>query len=163
MKPKFSRYPYAVPVVLWSHLAPTTLEALLASAQVIDHRRRRMALAGTAPSPRDQREFTLMGQEKIDAGAKSARALTARAMTLAWPWGAFSVPQMLQTSAALMSLAASRRPSQLIARQAALARALGRSAASMAAIPRVIAELALRGLKPIHARATANARRLGTR
>lgn len=163
MKPKSSRYPYAVPFVLWSQLATKTVETVLASAQVIGHRAGRMAVAGTTPGPRDQREFALMGREKIDAGAKSARAMTARAMTMTWPCGASAVPPMMRTLAALMSLAASRTPSQLIARQAALAREFGQLAVSMAEVPRLTAKLALRGLKPVHARATANARRLGRR
>ena len=163
MKRQSSRYPYYVPFMLWSTLAAKTLETMLASAQVIGHRTRRMALAGPAPSARDQREFTLMGQEKFDAGAKSAQAMAARAMLMTWPWGAMAVPQLLRTSAALMSVATSRPPRQLIARQAALARALGQSAASMAEGPRLTGELALRGLRPIHAKATANAKRLGRR
>jgi len=70
---------------------------------------------------------------------------------------------VLRNSAAFMSLAGSQTPSQLIARQAALARALGQSAVSMADLSRDAARLAHRGLKPIHAKATANARRLGKR
>jgi DNA-binding transcriptional regulator YdaS (Cro superfamily) len=62
-----------------------------------------------------------------------------------------------------MSLASSRTPSQLIARQAALARALGQSASSMAQVSGSAAKLAHRGLKPIHSKATANAKRLGKR
>ena len=109
---------------------------MLASAQVVGHRTGRMALAGPAPSARDRREFTLMGQEKIEAGAQSAQAMAAQMMSISPPWGALAARQMLRNSAALMSLAGSRTPSQLIARQAALARALGQSASSMADVSR---------------------------
>ena len=154
---------YFHPFMLWSDLATKSLEMMLASAQVIGHRTGRMALAGPAPNMRDRREFALMGQEKIEAGAQSARAMTAHMMTMNQPWGALAFRHFLQSSAAFMSLASSRTPSQLIARQAALARALGRSAFSMADVSKSATKLAHRGLKPIHAKATANARRLGKR
>jgi hypothetical protein len=154
---------YFFPLLLWSDLATKTLEMMLASAQVIGHRTGRMALAGPAPSARDRREFALMGQEKIEAGAQSAEAMAAQMMTISQPWGVMFASDMLRNSAALMSLAGSRTPSQLFARQAALARALGQSALSMAHVSGSAARLAHRGLKPIHAKATANAKRLGKR
>jgi len=149
--------------MLWSDLATKALEMTLASAQVIGYRTGRMALAGAAPNARDRREFALMGQEKIEAGAQSAQAMAARMMTISQPWGALAARQMARNSAAPMSEASSRTPSQLIARQAALARALEQSASSMAHVSGSAAKLAHRGLKPIHVKATANAKRLGKR
>ena len=111
MKRNYAGYSYLSPFMLWSDLATKTLEMMLASAQVIGHRTGRMALAGPVPNARDRREFALMGQEKIEAGAQSAQAMVAHIMT--------------------MSQNATK--------------------------------LAHRGLKPIHAKATANARRLGKR
>jgi hypothetical protein len=163
MNRDYPGYPYFLPLMLWSNLAMKMLEMMLASAQVVGHRTGRMALAGPAPSARDRREFTLMGQEKIEAGAQSAQAMAAQMMSISPPWGALAARQMLRNSAALMSLASSRTPSQLIARQAALARALGQSASSMAHVSGSAARIAHRGLKPIHAKATANAKRLGKR
>ena len=154
---------YFLPFMLWSDLGTRTLEMMLASAQVIGHRTSRMALAGPAPNARDRREMALMGREKIEAGTRSAQAMAAQMMTMSQPWGALAFRQLLRNSAAFMSLAGSRTPSQLIARQAALARALGQSAVSMADLSKDAARLAHRGLKPIHAKATANARRLGKR
>ena len=154
---------YFSPFMLWSDLAAKTLEMMVASAQVIGHRTGRMARAGPSPSARDRREFALMGQEKIEAAAQSAQAMAAHMMAMGQPWGALAFRHCLRNSAALMSLASSRTPSQLIARQAALARALGQSAISMAEMSKSATTLAHRGLKPIHARATANARRLGKR
>ncbi len=154
---------YFLPFMLWSDLGTRTLEMMLASARVIGHRTSRMALAGPAPNARDRREMALMGREKIEAGARSAQAMAAQMMTMSQPWGALAFRQLLRNSAAFMSLAGSQTPSQLIARQAALARALGQSAVSMADLSRDAARLAHRGLKPIHAKATANARRLGKR
>ena len=103
------------------------------------------------------------GQEKIEAGAQSAQAMATHMMAMGQPWSALAFRHYLRSSAALMSLARSRTPGQLIARQAALARALGQSAVSMADVSKSVTRLAHRGLKPIHAKATANARRLGKR
>jgi hypothetical protein len=104
-----------------------------------------------------------MGQEKIQAGAQSAQAMATRMMTMNQPLGAQAYKNMQRSSAAFMSLAYSRTPGQLIARQAALARALGQSAISIADVSKSATKLAHRGLKPIHAKATANAKRLGKR
>jgi len=163
MKRNYTGYSYLSPFMLWSDLATKTLEVMLASAQVIGHRTGRMALAGPAPNVRDRREFALMGLEKIEAGAQSARAMALHMMTMKQPWGALAFRHLLQNSTAFMSLASSRTPSQLIARQAALARVLRQSAISMADVSKNATKLAHRGLKPIHAKATANARRLGKR
>lgn len=163
MKRNYAGYSYLSPFMLWSDLATKTLETMLASAQVIGHRTGRMALAGPAPNVRDRREFALMGQEKIEAGAQSAQAMVAHMMTMNQRRGALAFRHLLQNSAAFMSLASSRTPSQLIARQAALARALAQSASSMADVAKNATKLAHRGLRPIHAKATANARRLGKR
>jgi hypothetical protein len=163
MKRNYHGHSYFSPFMLWGDLATKTLEMMLASAQVIGHRTGRMVLAGLAPNARDRREFALMGQEKIEAGAQSAQAMAAHMMTMSQPRGALAFRHMLRNSAAFMSLASSRTPSQLIARQAALARTLGQSALSMADVSKGATKLAHRGLKPIHAKATANAKRLGKR
>ena len=163
MKRNYPGYSYFLPLMLWSDLATKALEMMLASAQVIGYRTGRMALAGAAPNARDRREFALMGQEKIEAGAQSAQAMAAHLMTMNQPWGALAFRHLLRNSAAFMSLASSRTPSQLIARQAAVARALGRSAVHMADVSKDATKLAHRGLKPIHAKARANAKRLGKR
>ena len=163
MKRSYAGHSYLSLFMLWSDLATKTLEMMLASVQVIGHRTGRMALAGPVPDARDRREFALMGQEKVEAGAQSAQAMVAHMMTMSQPWGALVFRHLLQNSAAFMSLAGSRTPSQLIARQAALARAIGQSASSMAHVSGSAAKLAHRSLKPIHAKATANAKRLGKR
>src|SRR5512132_1779785 len=136
MRRNYLGYSYFVPFMLWSDLATKTLELMLASAQVIGHRTGRMALAAPAPNARDRREFALMGQEKIEAGAQSAQAMAAHMMTMSQSWGALAFRHILRNSAAFMSLASSRTPSQLIARQAALARALAQSVVSMADVSR---------------------------
>jgi len=147
----------------WSSLVAQTAEMMLASAQVIGHRTRSMALAGPAPGARDRREFALMGQEKLDASAQSFQAMTSHLLNRNQELAAKAFSDMLRSASALMMLASSRSPAQLFARQMGLARTLQRSAVSVADVAKGATRLAHRGLKPIHAKATANAKRLGKR
>lgn len=154
---------FLTPFLLWNNLAMQTAETMLASAQVIGHRAGRMAAAGATPSARDQREFTLMGQEKIEAGTESALAMATHMMSLSQPFGAQAFVDMMRGATAFMSLASSQTPQEMATRQAVLAREIERSAVSMADASRTATRLAHHGLKPIHARAIANAKRLGKR
>ena len=149
--------------MLWNSLAVNTAEMMLASAQVIGHRTRRMAFAGATPSARDRREFALMGREKLDAGAQSVLAMAAYLLNRHQQLGVQAVSAMLRSTSALMMLATSRTPAQVIARQTVLARALANSAVSLAGASTDAAGLTHRALKPLHSRATANAKRLGRR
>ncbi|MEO6566023.1 MAG: polyhydroxyalkanoate granule-associated phasin [Casimicrobiaceae bacterium] len=151
------------PFLAWTDLAWKVGEMSLASAQVIAHRTTRMAAAGPKPNARDQREFALMGQEKFDAATESAHAIGVQLMNMNLRFGAQVVRQMMTGSAAMVSLASSRDVGQLVRRQAKLVQAASRSAATAAEISRSTVRLAANGLKPIHTRATANARRLGKR
>ena len=163
MKRNYPGRAYFSPFTLWSDLATKTLEMMLASAQVIGHRAGRMVQACPVPNARDRREFALMGQEKFEAGAQSAQAMLAHMMSMSQPWGPLAFRHFLRNSEAFMSLAHSQTPAQLFARQAAFARTIAQSAVSMADVSSDTTKLAHRGLKPIHARATANAKRLGKR
>lgn len=151
---------HANPFSLWTDLALKTSAMLFASAYVIGHRTGRMALAGPRPSARDQREFTLMSQEKIDAAIASATAMSMQSMRVNMNIGARFAEQMWGTTHALMSLGSSRTPSQAFARQGTLARALARAPQSATDMLHSTARVMQHGLKPIHARATANSRRL---
>ena len=75
---KRSRTPsFTNPFLVWTRLTWKTGEMMLASAQVIHHRKSRMAAVGATPSARDRREFALMGQEKLEASVESAQAMVA--------------------------------------------------------------------------------------
>lgn len=154
---------FANSLMLWTDLALKTGEMMAASAQVIGHRTNRMVKAGHKPSTRDQREFTLMGQEKIEAAAKSIQAMAAKMMAMNPLLGPRALKQMMTGATALMSLASSRSISQSLARQAKLARVMTQSATTASQLSKAAAGLAQQGLKPIHSRATANAKRLGKR
>ena len=159
-----SRHLFDNPVQAWTDLAWKIGEMSVASAQVIAHRTTRMAAAGPKPNARDRREFTRMGEEKIDAAMESARVFTALLLAMNLKFGARAFRHWVTGSAALMSLAASRSVGQSVARQAKLARAVSRSTSvAPSALSNSTARLARRVLEPIHARATANARRLGKR
>jgi hypothetical protein len=161
---KRSRTPsFTNPFLVWSSLAWKTSEIMLASAQVIQHRTGRIAAAGATPSARDRREFALMGQEKIEAGIESASAMTAQMMAMNPLLGPRAFKHMMTGAAAVMSIAASRTAGQAMARHAKLVRTMMQSTATTAQLSGAAARLAQRGLKPIHSRATANAKRLGKR
>lgn len=163
MKRNYLGYSYLVPFMLWSDLATKTWEMMLASAQVVTHRTRRIATAGSMPNSRDWHEFALMGQEKVEATVASANSMARHIMTMDPFLGVRAMQQMLAGIAAMMSLAGSRTAGQAIKRQARLARTMVQTAGTGARISGSSAQLALRGLKPIHSRATGNAKRLGRR
>ena len=114
--------------------ALTLWEIAWAAPQVIAHRTARMALAGPQPDARDQAEFTRMWQEKAVAFSQAA---------MRSGWEALRLQQSLGMALLGMSGNAALTPFRLA----------GRGAPSL---ERVWSE----GLRPIHARATANARRL---
>jgi hypothetical protein len=112
-------------------IARQALGLSLAVPQVVAHRVGRMAAAGSRPSARDRREFTLMGAEKVAAFYESWAAMGAAMCRAQWsmwpsmwlaPWG--------------------KGPSQRALAEQAL-RVLGQ------------------GLAPVHRRAVGNAKRLG--
>lgn len=151
----------ANPLLLWTDLALKTGETMLASAQVISHRTSRMSKAGPTPNARDRREFALLGHEKIEASVESAQAIAMQLLKVSPLLAAHASRQMLASATALMSLAASGSVGEAMMRQAALIRSVTQSAATASRLSGSTAQVAQRGLKPIHARATANARRLG--
>ena len=154
----------ANPFLSWTLLASKMGQMMLASAQVIGHRTKRMAMSATAPNARDQREFTLMGQEKVMAAAESAQAMTLSMLMLGQEIHALAFKHMLTGAWASLSLASSRTPAQSAARQAKLVRdTLANSAVATSQLSTSAARLAHKGLKLIHSRATGNAKRLAKR
>jgi hypothetical protein len=151
----------ANPLLLWTNLALKTSEMLMASAQVIGHRTQRMALAGPMPNARDRREFTLMGQEKVDAVGESMQAVALRMVTANQQLGAMLFKQMMAGATSFMALATTPALAWTGLRQSEL---LGQTVSSSTALASHLsgsfAQLAHHGLKPIHSRATSNARRL---
>ena len=135
MKRNHPRHSYLAPLLLWSDLALKTTEMALASAQVIGHRTARMAGAGAAPGERDRREFALMGSEKIEAGARSGRAMASYLTTMNPQWGAQAFQNMMRTSAAVMALAGSRTPAPAVVSPARGRRPSSRSGSTCTPTP----------------------------
>lgn len=161
MKQRKTRYPSTNPFLAWSKLALKTSEMMMASAQVISHRTGRMAMAGANPNARDRREFTRMGQEKFDAAAESAQAIATRMMLIHTQLGTIAFEQLMNGTSGIIALTASPTAALSAKGQAELFHdAMTNSATLASQLSDSVAHLAHQGLKPIHARATENAKRL---
>ena len=151
------------PLQSWSMYAWKTSEMLLASAQVIGHRSHRLMLAGHTPNLADRREFALMGQEKMAAAAASSQAMALGWMRMSQEFGMNAFRQMLAATMAMMSMAAGT-PAQAAARQTRFMRdVVSDSASTVSQLNKSIGRIAHKGLKPVHSRATGNAKRLAKR
>lgn len=148
------------PFALWTDLALQTGSMMLASADVISHRTQRMAQASLPLSARDQAEFTLMGQEKVEAAMEAMQAAGMQMLTLNPLAGPKLWQDMLAVQSGLLSLAASASLPVVLARNAALGRSLRKAHTSARNLSDHTATTALKALQPIRTRAMANARRL---
>jgi hypothetical protein len=144
----------------WVDVATRYAEMATAASRVVGHRTARIMAAGANPNARDRREFSRMGQEKLDAATLSAQAVGAELLRLNYRLGAQTWLAMLTATTDLISLAGSRTPSQVVARQAKLTRTLRRSAPSAASVSRAAVSLTRVAMKPVHGSATRNAKRL---
>jgi hypothetical protein len=140
-------------------LTTTTAEMLLASGQVIGHRTGRMLALGPKTAD-DQREFELMGSEKIAAIVDSSKSMVSLWMTMcdAVAGRMFSAQQKM--AVALSSLASSRTPGEAMACQMSLSNAVTDSSFGAAQLADDAIQLVGRGLAPFHSAALANAKRL---
>lgn len=152
------------PFLMWSRLAWKAGETAVAAAQVIGHRMRGSALAGSAPSTRDLRELALMGEEKGAAGLESALAVGVPLLRLNQQIAELAFKQMMSASMALMSIAASRTSAESVARQSKLVRdTMTGSVVAASKLSGSTARIARRALTPVRRRVSGNARRLGKR
>jgi hypothetical protein len=154
---------YLNPFALWTDLAMQTTGMMLASAEVFSHRTARVAQASIPPSARDAAEFTLMGQEKMEAATESMQAAGLAMMAFS-PFAAmkmFNEMAAIQTS--LFHLATSSSLPAAISRHQKLGRSMCKAANSALSLSDQTANAAIDTLRPIHSRATANAKRLGKR
>lgn len=126
-----------------ARLGKQTSELMLAAPQVVAHRLGRMAAAGPKPSARDRREFHRMGAEKLAAFGEAWQAMTL---------------QMLRSN---QQLAASMMRSwwpALNKRPGAKSPALTQAASDW---QHAALDILGQGIRPVHRRAVANAKRLG--
>lgn len=129
---------------------------MLASAEVITHRTGRMSSAQLPLSAKDQKEFTLMVQEKAEAGQEAAFALAEQATRAATQMAMTMPAQMIE---AAWGMAASRTVQQFLEAQMKLGQALVEPLTS-----HDLADAAVRAgqaaVEPYRRRAKANAKRL---
>jgi len=147
------------PLMLWTDVALKTGEMLVSSGSVIHMRTRRMAEHGLQPNASDMREMRLMGQEKMAAANESSAAI-ANQLQITQDGMVRGTHQWLASANALMALATSVTPAQAVLRGEAFVNATTRAAATATQLSSAGARVAQRSLKPIHAKATSNARRL---
>lgn len=153
--------PAANPFLAWTQLALKTSEMMVASVHVIHHRTNRIAASGALPNARDRREFRRMGQEKIDAASESVQAVALRMVTVNQQLASIAFRQMLNATGGIISLLTGPMLVPSGRRQAEFLRTtMASSAAAASQVSGSIARLAHHGLKPIHSRATGNAKRL---
>ena len=126
-----------------ARLSRQTSELMLAAPQVVAHRLGRMAVAGPKPSLRDQREFHRMGAEKLAAFGEAWQAMTLQMLK--------SNQQLAASMMRSWWPALTPRPR---AKRAALTQAA--SVWQLAAL-----DILGQGIRPVHRRAVANAKRLG--
>jgi hypothetical protein len=144
----------------WVDLGQSYAEMSAAAVQVVGHRTQRMIAAAGNPSAGDRREFALMGREKVDAAAHSACAVGSELLRMNYRAATQAWIAMLTASTDMLSLAASRTPGQVVARQARLNRTLRRAGPTAAALSAASLSVTRAALKPVHSRAMRNAKRL---
>lgn len=159
-----SLHPFATPFLIWTKLAWQAGEMAVASAQVIGHRTSRPMFSGFVPNASDQREHVLMVQEKGEVALQSAQAVYGRMLLLNRQFAELAMNQMVSMFTAMMSIATSRSPTESVDRQLRLVRTTVANAAGAASkLSSSSAQVVQRATKPVHARVTANAKRLGKR
>ena len=160
MNPSFSSPRFFNPLMLWVDVALTTNEMLLSAGSVIQMRTERMAKAGLSPNEVDHAEFQLMGHEKLAAASESGAAMANQLHTTQFALVNRAVKHWLGSGLALFSLATSTTPAQAVSHAEAFGNAATRSAEAVNHLSSASARIVQRGLKPIHAKTTSNARRL---
>jgi hypothetical protein len=147
---------------IWLDVAFETSEMMLASAQVISHRTTRMAQSGPVPDARDQKEFHLMTQEKIEAAAESIYAMAVPLASLNQEIAMLAFNQTMVAATNMMSLASSLTPLQSYQRHTKLINdTIADSLTAGKKLSNSAAKVTRQGIKPIRSRAEANAKRLG--
>lgn len=165
-------------------VAASMSDMALSSTQVIAQRGARMAASSMPPSARDQKEFTLMGAEKMHAAGESMLAMFSPAMLNAGALGMKLMEagwrQMLRNTRLLQNfspmafgtpeswsaspLAASTKAMNEMVRQGNYLNASVNDAAQSAAhVSRAASSAAKRAIKPVHRKVKANAKRLAKR
>ena len=136
-------------------------EMLSASSDVIAARMEIMARAMADPLRADVGELSLMGTEKLEALSASAASLTGNMGTLAARASKSALAEMDHARRAAVAVSAARTPAAAASAQFDYALGWwGRAASQMMAFNSGLLKTQAEALKPLHDKATANARRL---
>jgi len=160
MTPALSSPRFFNPLLLWADVALKTGEMWLSAGSVIQMRTTRMAQAGLAPNAADIEEMQLMGHEKLEAVTESGAAIANQIHTTHFALMNRAVQHWFGGANALFGIATSLSPAQILTHGQRLLNAATRSVATASQLSSAGARIAQRGLRPIHAKATSNARRL---
>ncbi len=159
------------PALLWWKTGMKTWETMVAAPQVIGHRTGRMAKAGPFPGLADQQEFMTMGSEKVVAFSQAWMDSAREVMAFQQQMATASMQQWWKLMSAMSpmtmfgSLKGFSNPWDLwkapasAMRSAAMSAALSAGNRAMSALPRI----AHSAVKPVHAKATSNVKRLRRR
>jgi hypothetical protein len=152
--------PFANPYLSWTSYALKSAEMSSAAAQVIATRVGRMVAAGANPTAADQREMARMGAEKVEAFSRAGLALATGMTPAVMNLGVQGLQAWMSILGAGARLAASGTVPQAARRQRALVKAVTRHTPAVHRGSNAAAKLAHAALAPVHAKATANAKRL---
>lgn len=119
-------------------LAVKSAELAMAVPQVVAHRVARMALSGSSQTPRDRKEFELMGNEKMSAFMESWSAMTLQV------WRAYHQAALSALQSFWNPIFGLKKPTQSPSNQ----------------LNNALSNIVDKGMAPIHRRAVANAKRL---
>ena len=133
---------------------------LLSSSTVIQIRTDRLLRDAMSPGEADVQEIGLMGQEKLAAVSESGAAMVNQLHTVQFALPQRAVRLSFQGAEAMAQLLAAISPSEAAARLQRLLDISNRSVAVASHALSASARIAQRGLRPVHERATSNARRL---
>ncbi|MDQ2696770.1 MAG: hypothetical protein M3Z21_15605 [Pseudomonadota bacterium] len=137
-------------------------EMAAAASQTIFYRSLMMATAGARPNAAERREFHRMGAEKVAAAAAAGQAMAADAARLQRLW-ADQTRHQGEVARAVMAFASASTAAELMIAQQAYWSALWRGWDAGLKLWAASLATAQKGIRPIHARAAANARRLAAR
>ena len=143
----------STPVTLWWQTWLKAAETMIAAPQVVAHRTARMAHASPAPNRSDQRELATMGVEKVVAFSQAGLNAASELVAFQQQMANAALHQWWVMANLFNPLTACTAPWRVMNAPVELLSARHRA---LSITPRV----AHGAVKPIHAKATSNARRL---
>jgi hypothetical protein len=149
----------AYPQLLWWQVGLKTWETLFAAPEVIAHRTARLMTAGLMPGTSDRREFVDMGTEKVVAFSRAWVDASGEILAFQQELARLAGRQWSALLTAFNPFLAGPSTQAFLSYFDFLNSVVAAGNHTMTALPRV----AHSAVRPVHARATRNARRLRRR